>query len=146
MKIANPLTRTPKPDPKITYQVVAGFVADTPTLPNWAPPVGATVRGDSPLLAYMFSIGAGRYFLPADADSAEVAQAFSAATYGVEAITTPDPSIRLREPSTHLMVCVKAIQIGDSMIAVGSLADAGDQWVRKFPDAWQKAPQDGYMA
>ncbi len=111
--------------------------------PVWAPPVGAIVRGDSPTLAYMFSIGASRYFLPADADSAEVAKAFSEATHGFEATPTPERTIRLAEPSKALMRCIAAIQVGSSMIAVGSLADANDQFVKRFPSRWEPAPS-GY--
>jgi hypothetical protein len=134
----------PKPDRTIPYQVVGGFNASTPSVPSWSPKIGSTVRGDSPLLAYMFSIGGSKFFLPADADSIEVAQAYNAVTYGLEAVTTPDPSIRTPGPSTQVMVCTRAIQVGESMIAAGSLADADSQFVRKYPDNWQPAPADGY--
>jgi hypothetical protein len=117
---------------------VTGFCADTPTMPSWSPKIGTRVRGDSPLISYMYSIGASRYFLPADADSAEVAQAYSAATYGTP---TPDP---IRAPVVKkVMISTRPLSVGEGVVPAGSLADSGAALVVRFPDAWQPVPE-GY--
>jgi hypothetical protein len=137
----------PKPDPAAFYISVAQFVADIPNYGDFAPARGSRFRGSNAAVQYLFANGGAHLFAPGDSDDAELAAASAQATWGRLTDADLDRPVLSPEPSSlQVMVCTRAIQVGDSMIAVGSLADADSQFVRKYPANWQAAPADGYSA
>jgi hypothetical protein len=147
MKIANPLTRTPKPaapDPTAFYVTATGFVVDVPGYPSWSPKIGTRVRGNWPGIVYLFSIGASHLFIP-EGDDIAASEAYGRETFkDADGPVDDHPGITLGQPSTHVMVSTKGIQVGASLIAPGTLADAGDALVRRFPSSWEPAPASAY--
>jgi hypothetical protein len=139
------LSRTPRPDPRRIYESVSGFVADVVGAPSWSPRIGTKVQGDWPGLVDLFAKGGAHLFIDSTADDVAKSQAYSRETFGTEATPTPDLSIRTPGPSTHVMLSTKSISVGDSIVPAGSLADAGDPLVKRFPDSWQPAPE-GYTS
>jgi hypothetical protein len=139
------LKSSPKPDAARYYKTCAGFCVDVPPdRPSWAPRIGTVLKGTDPGLVYMYSIGASRYFLPADADDVEFGAASAQATFGALGGPEYERPVLTPEPALRLMISTRLIQIGEQgIVPAGSLASADSALVKRFPDAWQPAP-DGY--
>ena len=88
-----------------TYQVVVGFVLDTPAGP-FAPAVGTTWRGDNPaIVALRAAGGIGKFILPAEATEEDLAATRALAEeriYPDEPPPAPRPMVRALERVEYL--------------------------------------------
>jgi hypothetical protein len=142
------LNRPSRADPNKKYLVIQGFSGDPlPGFEGFSPKIGDRFRGDHPVVKFLFEQGAGsRLFIEDGATTDELHAATAEATFG--ALGGPAYADRPvpQTPEPALMVCVQALQIGEQgVIAVGTLADAGSQWVARYPANWQPAPE-GYSS
>jgi hypothetical protein len=141
------IARTSKPPAGSRWKVAAAVNVDLPGIPSYSPKVGDELRAEHPFVQFCFANHATNLLVPASASTDELQNAYARNLFPSDLPpSTPTTDIRLGSPSKNVMRCISAIQVGSSLIAVGSLADANDQFVRKYPANWEPAPADGYSA